>query len=218
MTDSNEFEKEPAFAAEFFGAGIELARGYAARLGHDSETFGLLGPRELPKIWSRHVLNSGLIAELVPAGVKVADVGSGAGLPGIPMAIAQPESSFTLIEPMERRANWLTSVVADLGLKNVEVLRARAEDVHRTDFDIVTARAVASLDKLIRMLAPLTRGSELGTVLALKGARAPEEIAEARPRLTRLGFGEAEILTLGLGKAPETATVVRIKLKPQEER
>ncbi len=216
MTEFADLEKEPAFATEYFGSQIQQARGYAARLGADSETFGLLGPRELPKIWSRHVLNSALLAELVPEGVSVADVGSGAGLPGIPMAIAQPKASFTLIEPMERRANWLTTVVQDLGLTNVEVLRARAEDVHRTDFDIVTARAVAALDKLLRMLTPLTRGSRLKTILAMKGSRAPEEILQAKSRLERLGFADPEILTLGLGKAPETATVVRLMLKAQE--
>lgn len=218
MTDLGDLEKEPAFAAEYFGSQIELARGYANRLAVDSETFGLLGPRELPKIWSRHVLNSALLSELVPDDAKVADVGSGAGLPGIPMAIAQPKAQFTLIEPMERRANWLLTVVSDLGIKNVEVLRARAEDVQRTDFDIVTARAVAALDKLVRLLTPLTRGSNLKTILAMKGSRAPEEIQQAKTRLDRLGFGEPEILTLGLGKAPETATVVRIKLQPQETR
>lgn len=217
MVDLSTVESEPAFAKEFFGSHIELARGYCNRLAADSETFGLLGPRELPKIWSRHVLNSALLAELVPAGVKAADVGSGAGLPGIPMAIAQPQAHFTLIEPMERRANWLSQVVADLGIKNIDVIRARAEDVQRTDFDIVTARAVAALDKLVRLLTPLTRGSDLKTVLAMKGSKAAEEIALAKPRLDRLGFSEPEILTLGLGKAPETATVVRIKLKPQEK-
>jgi len=216
MTEFADLEKEPAFAAEYFGSQIQKAHGYASRLAADSETFGLLGPRELPKIWSRHVLNSALLAELVPEGASVADVGSGAGLPGIPMAIAQPKAHFTLIEPMERRANWLASVVADLGLPNVEVVRARAEDVHRTDFDIVTARAVAALDKLLRMLTPLTRGSELKTILAMKGSRAPEEILQAKSRLERLGFAEPEILTLGLGKAPETATVVRLMLKAQE--
>lgn len=216
MADLSTLEAEPAFAREFFGPQIDKARGYALRLATDSETFGLLGPRELPKIWSRHVLNSALLAELVPQGAKVADVGSGAGLPGIPMAIAQPNAHFTLIEPMERRANWLSQVVSDLRIDNVEVIRARAEDVHRTDFDIVTARAVAALDKLVRLLTPLTRGSELKTVLAMKGSRAPEEIELARPRLQRLGYLEPEILTLGVDKAPETATVVRIRLKGQE--
>ncbi len=213
MADELDIELEPAAAALIFGAGIELARAYTNRLAQDSETFGLLGPRELPRIWSRHVINSALLSELVPNESLVADVGSGAGLPGIPMAIAQPKAHFTLIEPMERRANWLTAVVQELGIKNVDVVRARAEDVNRTDFDIVTARAVAALDKLLKLLTPLTRGSNLKTVLALKGSRAPEEIAEAGPRLKRLGFGEPDILTLGLGKAPETATVVRIILQ-----
>ncbi|MEY3614956.1 MAG: rRNA ((527)-N(7))-methyltransferase RsmG [Actinomycetota bacterium] len=213
MADELDIEQEPAAAAEIFGSGIALARAYTQRLAADSETFGLLGPRELPRIWSRHVINSALLSELVPNETLVADVGSGAGLPGIPMAIAQPKAHFTLIEPMERRANWLAAVVSDLGIQNVDVIRARAEEVTRTDFDIVTARAVAALDKLLKLLTPLTRGSNLKTVLALKGSRAPEEIAEAKPRLQRLGFGEPEILTLGLGKAPETATVVRIILQ-----
>ena len=213
MSDELDIEQEPAAAAGIFGSGIDLARAYTERLAADSETYGLLGPRELPKIWSRHVINSALLSELVPDGSSVADVGSGAGLPGIPMAIAQPKAHFTLIEPMERRANWLLSVVNDLGIKNVDVIRARAEEVSRTDFDIVTARAVAALDKLLKLLTPLTRGSKLKTVLALKGSRAPAEIDEARPRLQRLGFGEPEIMTLGLGKAPETATVVRIILQ-----
>lgn len=213
MADELEIEQEPAAAALIFGDGIELARAYTHRLAQDSETFGLLGPRELPRIWSRHVINSALLSELVPDESLVADVGSGAGLPGIPMAIAQPKAHFTLIEPMERRANWLSTVVQDLGIKNIDVIRARAEEVSRTDFDIVTARAVAALDKLLKLLTPLTRGSNLRTVLALKGSRAPEEIAEAKPRLQRLGFAEPEIMTLGLGKAPETATVVRIILQ-----
>ena len=216
MTDLVEFEAEPPAAALIFGLQIEQARKYAFLLARDSEIFGLLGPRELPKIWSRHVLNSALLVELVPEGSKVADVGSGAGLPGIPMAIARPDCSFTLIEPMERRANWLLSTVSELGLTNVEVLRSRAEDVQRTDFDIVTARAVAALDKLLRMLTPLTRGSVHKTVLAMKGSRAPIEIEEAAPRIKRLGFSTPEIITLGEGVAPETATVVRIKLAESE--
>ncbi len=207
-----EFEQEPGEAALVFGDQIDKARAYTARLAQDSETFGLLGPRELPRIWSRHVINSALLVELVPDESLVADVGSGAGLPGIPMAIAKPKSHFTLIEPMERRATWLQTVVDDLGLRNVDVIRARAEEVQRTDFDIVTARAVAALDKLLKLLTPLTRGSQHRTILALKGSRAPEEISEARPRLQRLGFGEPEVITLGLGITSETATVVRIIL------
>jgi 16S rRNA m(7)G-527 methyltransferase (EC 2.1.1.-) len=106
-----DFEPEPAAAAEIFGAQVDLARAYTSRLAQDSETFGLLGPRELPRIWGRHVINSALLVELVASGTKVADIGSGAGLPGIPMAIAKPDALFTLIEPMERRSGWLQTVV-----------------------------------------------------------------------------------------------------------
>lgn len=210
---SEEFEPEPAFAAELFGDQLPLARAFTKRLAEESETFGLLGPRELPRIWSRHVLNSALLAELIPTGSKVVDVGSGAGLPGIPLAIASPESHFTLVEPMERRSLWLQSVVDDLRLQNVTVLRSRAEDVNRTDFDIATARAVAALDKLLRLLTPLIRGSAGRTVLAMKGSRAAEEIADAAKKIDLLGYAQPEILTLGLNKAPETATVVRLVLK-----
>ncbi|MDE0867926.1 MAG: 16S rRNA (guanine(527)-N(7))-methyltransferase RsmG [Aquiluna sp.] len=213
MNELSQVEIEPSYANDLFGPNISQARAYTALLAKDSETFGLLGPRELPQLWSRHVISGGLLAELVTSGQKVVDVGSGAGLPGIPMAIAAPNTNFTLVEPMERRANWLSSAVTELGLQNVSVLRARAEDVHRTDFDIATARAVAGLDKLIGLLSPLIRGSAGKTVLALKGSRAPEEILAATERLELLGFDTPEILTLGLNKAPETATVVRIRLK-----
>lgn len=209
----DELELEPTFAQELFGDRIDLARGYAKRLASDSETFGLLGPRELPRIWSRHVINSGLLAELIPDGSKVVDVGSGAGLPGIPMAIAQPKAKFTLVEPMERRANWLKQVVMDLGIDNVGVLRARAEDVAETDFDLATARAVASLDKLLKLLTPLIKDSKLKTIIAMKGSKAQEEIMDASKKLSALGYSQPEILTLGLNKAPETATVVRTSLK-----
>ncbi len=209
----DELELEPTFAQELFGDRIDLARGYAKRLANDSETFGLLGPRELPRIWSRHVINSGLLAELIPDGSKVVDVGSGAGLPGIPMAIAQPRAKFTLVEPMERRANWLKQVVTDLGIDNVEVLRARAEDVAETDFDLATARAVAALDKLLKLLTPLIKDSKLKTIIAMKGSKAQEEIVDASKKLSALGYSQPEILTLGLNKAPETATVVRTSLK-----
>jgi 16S rRNA (guanine527-N7)-methyltransferase len=208
-----EYETEPTAAADIFGDQLELARAYTDRLAKDSETFGLLGPRELPRIWGRHVINSALLSELVPASSKVADIGSGAGLPGIPMAIAQPNAQFTLIEPMERRSGWLQQVIDDLGIKNADVIRARAEEVQRTDFDIATARAVAALDKLLKLLTPLIRGSEGKTVLAMKGSRAPEEILDAKKRLDLLGFDAPEIITLGEGRAPETATVVRIKLR-----
>ena len=208
-----ELEKEPPYAAELFGDQIGLARRFTTRLAQDSETFGLLGPRELSKIWSRHVINSGLLAELIPDGSKVVDVGSGAGLPGIPMAIAQPNAHFTLVEPMERRANWLKAVVQDLQIPNIEVLRARAEEVKRSDFDFATARAVAALDKLLKLMTPLIKDAPNGTVIALKGSKAQQEIEESAKILAKFGYSAPEVLILGSGKAPETATVVRTFLK-----
>jgi 16S rRNA (guanine527-N7)-methyltransferase len=208
-----ELEKEPPYAAELFGEQIELARRFTNRLAQDSETFGLLGPRELSKIWSRHVINSGLLAELIPDGSKVVDVGSGAGLPGIPMAIAQPNAHFTLVEPMERRANWLKAVVEDLKIPNIAVIRARAEEVKKSDFDYATARAVAPLDKLLKLMSPLISDSTKGTVIALKGSKAQQEIEESAKILAKFGYSAPEVLILGSGKAPETATVVRTFLK-----
>jgi 16S rRNA (guanine527-N7)-methyltransferase len=208
-----ELEKEPPYAAELFGNQIELARLFTNRLAQDSETFGLLGPRELSKIWSRHVINSGLLAELIPDGSRVVDVGSGAGLPGIPMAIAQPNAHFTLVEPMERRANWLKAVVEDLKIPNIAVIRARAEEVKKSDFDYATARAVAPLDKLLKLMSPLISDSTKGTVIALKGSKAQQEIEESAKILAKFGYSAPEVLILGSGKAPETATVVRTFLK-----
>jgi len=208
-----ELEKEPPYAAELFGDQIELARQFTNRLAKDSETYGLLGPRELSKIWSRHVINSGLLAELIPDGSNVVDVGSGAGLPGIPMAIAKPSANFTLVEPMERRATWLKSVVEDLKIPNIAVIRARAEEVKKSDFDYATARAVAPLDKLLKLMSPLISDSTKGTVIALKGSKAQQEIEESAKILAKFGYSTPEVLILGSGKAPETATVVRTFLK-----
>jgi 16S rRNA (guanine527-N7)-methyltransferase len=202
-------EKEPAEAAAIFGDRIGLARAYAAALARDSDTLGLLGPRELERLWSRHVLNSAVVAELVPAGATVADVGSGAGLPGIPMAIVQPDAHFTLIEPMERRSDWLIQVCEEIGLTNVEVRRARAEEVGSV-YDIVTARAVSALSKLLRMTVDLTRAG--GEILALKGSKAAEEVAEAQKIAKKLKISGFEILTVGAQHLAEPTTIVRTTL------
>jgi 16S rRNA (guanine527-N7)-methyltransferase len=202
-------EKEPAVAAKIFGDRIELARAYAAALARDSDTLGLLGPRELEIIWSRHILNSAVVAELVADGKTVADVGSGAGLPGIPMAIAQPNAQFTLIEPMERRSDWLKQQVAELGLTNVQVLRARAEEVGSV-YDIVTARAVSNLSKLLRLTVDLIRDG--GELLALKGSKAAEEIAEAQKLAKKLKIAGFDLLTVGGEHLADPTTVVRTRL------
>ena len=202
-------ETEPAAAAEIFGARIEQARGYFRALVRDGDLLGLLGPREMPKLWTRHILNSAVVAELVPDGKTVADVGSGAGLPGIPMALAQPNSHFTLIEPMERRSDWLKLMVDELGLTNVTVQRARAEEVGDV-FDIVTARAVSALPKLLKMCVPLTKHG--GEVVALKGSKAGEEIEESKKLQKKLGIESFEIVKVGGQFLAEPTLVVRTKL------
>ncbi|MEY4451702.1 MAG: hypothetical protein RLZZ380_823 [Actinomycetota bacterium] len=204
-----ELETEPSAAAAVFGDRLDLARGYANALVRDGDLLGLLGPREMPRLWSRHILNSAVVAELVAPGKTVCDIGSGAGLPGIPMAIVLPETRFTLIEPMERRSEWLVSVVEELGLTNVEVLRARAEEVGEA-FDIATARAVSALPKLLRMCVPLVRHG--GEILALKGSKAAEEIEEAKRLQKKLGIASFKIELAGAQLLPEPTLVVRTKL------
>jgi 16S rRNA (guanine527-N7)-methyltransferase len=202
-------ESEPASAARIFGLNIDKARAYTAALIADGETLGLLGPREYPRIWTRHVLNSAVVAELVPAGVTVADVGSGAGLPGIPMAIAQPEAYFTLIEPMERRSDWLKEQVEKLELKNVSVLRARAEEVGEA-FDIVTARAVKALPQLLQMCVPMTKHG--GEIIALKGEKAQLEIDDSKRLMKKLDIQSFDIVFTGEQFLDEPTRVVRTKL------
>jgi 16S rRNA (guanine527-N7)-methyltransferase len=210
------FEAEPDTAEGIFGSQIGLARQYAQKLANDSDELGLLGPRELDKIWSRHILNSAVVAELVKPGELVADVGSGAGLPGIPMAIAAPETDFVLIEPMDRRASWLQEVVDELDLQNVEVVRARAEEVEGGQFDVVTARAVAALEKLLRLCVPLLRPG--GRVIALKGSKAPEEILEAKKLQKTLKIESFEIVVCGEKFLAEPTSVVETRLDSSQEK
>ena len=206
-TEPAEFmpETEPAAAERVFGDRLPLARQYAELLVKHSDELGLLGPREMPKLWTRHILNSAVVAELVADGEKVADIGSGAGLPGIPMAIARPHVNFILIEPMERRSSWLERVADELGLTNVRVLRARAEEVGEV-FDVCTARAVSALPKLLRLVVPLTRNG--GRVLALKGEKAAEEIADAKKLAKKLKIDGFEIVMTGAELLTEPTRVV----------
>ena len=210
------FEVEPETAEAIFGPQIKLARAYAQKLANDSDELGLLGPRELDKIWSRHILNSAVVAELVKPGELVADVGSGAGLPGIPMAIAAPETDFVLIEPMDRRASWLQEVVDELDLQNVEVVRARAEEVEGGQFEVVTARAVAALDKLLRLCVPLLKPA--GRVIALKGSKAPEEILDAKKLQKKLKIESFEIVVCGEKFLAEPTSVVETRLDSSQEK
>ncbi len=204
-------EVEPKEAQEVFGEHIGQARQYFDLLIRDGDLLGLIGPRELPKLWSRHILNSAVVADLVEDGQLVADVGSGAGFPGIPMAILRPRVKFVLIEPMERRANWLADVVVPtLGLENVKVLRGRAEEAPLRNYDVTTARAVSALPKLLRMLVPLTASG--GQVLAMKGSKAQEEIEESKSLAKKLKLESFEIVTVGENLLVDPTTVVRVRL------
>jgi 16S rRNA (guanine527-N7)-methyltransferase len=200
-------EHEPLVAAELFGATIPVARAFAADLARRGEELGLIGPLELPRLWSRHILNSVLVAPLLKVGT-VGDVGSGAGLPGLVLAIARPDVSFVLIEPMERRVDWLRHESTELGLTNVEVIRARAEET-KLDWplDQVTARAVSALSKLIPLTAPLVRAG--GEMLFMKGERVDAEIAAASRQIRKARLSEVEVLILGDGVLPEITRVFR---------
>jgi 16S rRNA (guanine527-N7)-methyltransferase len=204
-------EVEPKEAQEVFGEYIGQARQYFDLLVRDGDLLGLIGPRELPKLWSRHILNSAVVADLVEDGQVVADVGSGAGFPGIPMAILRPKVKFVLIEPMVRRANWLADVVVPtLGLENVRVLRGRAEEAPLRNYDVTTARAVSALPKLLRMLVPLTAPG--GQVLAMKGSKAQNEIEESKSLAKKLKLESFEIVTVGENLLIDPTTVVRVRL------
>lgn len=183
-------------------------RHYVALLASDGVERGLIGPREVGRLWSRHVANCAVLEELVPEGSRVADVGSGAGLPGLPLAIVRRDLRVVLVEPLLRRATFLTEAVDALGLGDrVEVRRGRAEE-QRLAVDVVTARAVAPLDRLAGWTLPLARVG--GTLLALKGDTAAAEIVAAQTTLERLGGGHAEVLTCGAAVVDPPTTVVRV--------
>lgn len=203
-------ESEPAVAAEIFGDRIDVARSFTQALAREGEARGLIGPLELPRLWTRHILNSAIAAPLFHG--SVADIGSGAGLPGLVLAIARPDVQWTLVEPMERRITWLTEQVGSLGLSNVEVLRARAEDVRRAGaFDAVTARAVSALRTLIPLTAPLVRDG--GELILLKGMNAANEIEAAQKQIAKFRLSDVRVEVLGEGVLTETTRVVRARVR-----
>lgn len=206
-------EREPDAATTLFGDRIELARAYTAALAEHGEERGLIGPQELPRLWTRHVLNSAIAAPLFPAGGLAGDVGSGAGLPGLVLAIARPDVSWVLIEPMERRVTWLEEQVAALGLENVVVERARAEEAGRYEgvLDAVTARAVSALRTLIPWVAPLARDG--GELILLKGMGAPAEIEAAQKQIRRFKLSDVRVEVLGEGLLAEETRVVRATVR-----
>jgi 16S rRNA (guanine527-N7)-methyltransferase len=199
----------PPAAVELFGDRLGLAEAYANLLAGPGVERGLLGPREVERIWDRHILNSAAIAELIEPDSRVIDIGSGAGLPGVPLAIARPDLRVTLVEPMLRRTDFLEEVVASLGIP-IAVTRGRAEDAGiRTRLagaDAVVSRAVADLGKLTRWGMPLLRPG--GRMLSLKGDRAAEEVAGSGPEMAGLGAIGVEVVRCGVGLLSPPATVV----------
>jgi 16S rRNA (guanine527-N7)-methyltransferase len=188
---------------------LPLARRFAEHLTSTGVERGLIGPREAPKVWERHILNCAVVAELVPDGARVVDVGSGAGLPGIPLVLARPDLQVVLVEPLARRVDWLREVLADLQLP-IEVQRGRAEDVavrrRWKGADVVTARAVAPLHRLAAWSLPLLRTG--GQLLAVKGSSAAAEIERDAPIVRQLGGGPARITRCGVGLVDPPCTVV----------
>lgn len=201
----------PRTAAIVFGGQLATATAYAELLAGDGVIRGLLGPREVPRVWERHLLNCAVTAELMQPGATVMDVGSGAGLPGIPLALARPDLRIELLEPLQRRVVFLREAVSTLGLDYVRVVRGRAEDVRSSDgVDVVTARAVAPLSRLAGWCLPLLRPG--GSLIALKGSQASSELDAAADDLRQLGAVAWEVVTCGLGLVDPPTTVVRVVL------
>lgn len=188
---------------------LPLAVRYTELLATEGVVRGLIGPREAPRLWDRHVLNSAVVAEAIPDGSSVCDIGTGAGLPGLVMAIARPDLAMTLVEPLLRRTTFLDEVVAELGLDHVTVVRGRAEDLHgHHSFDVVTSRAVAPLERLLGWSMPLV--SPTGAMVAMKGQSIHDEIASAQAFLARWRCGVPEVVEVGRGVVDPPTTVVRV--------
>lgn len=188
----DELSSEDPRLASFFGEAFSKVGAFHDALAHQGELRGLIGPREVPRLWSRHLLNSASVVPFLPATGMIVDLGSGAGLPGIVIAAMRPQAVVVLIEPMERRCAWLTEIAAELELDNVDVRRGRAEEFHGAfEADAVTARAVAALDKLGRWAFPLLRRG--GELVVLKGRSAQEEIDAATKVLRKFGATDAQV-------------------------
>jgi 16S rRNA (guanine527-N7)-methyltransferase len=206
---------DPAVLREVFEPErLPLVERYVALLATEGVLRGLIGPREVPRLWDRHVLNCALLAPLVPARARVADLGSGAGLPGLVLALAQPDLQVTLIEPMARRVSFLTEACAELGLDTVTVFRGRAEEwPERHAFEVVTSRALTALPQLVDWSLPLVAPG--GQVLAIKGASAQDEVDRCASQLRRWRAA-AEVVVSEVEGATAT-TVVRVVAGPNAE-
>lgn len=202
----------PQEAVDVFGETLPVARRYADLLATTGISHGLVGPREAPRLWERHLVNCAVAEVLIPRDAEVADIGSGAGLPGLVLAIVRPDLNLELVEPLLRRTTWLEGAIAELGLANVTVHRGRAEEVVLS-VPVVTARAVASLEKLVRWSFPLLEPG--GRLLALKGEAASRELDEVRPLLEQWDTPGGTVHLIGQGLVSEPVRVVEIT-RPQE--
>jgi 16S rRNA (guanine527-N7)-methyltransferase len=205
----DEVSATPEAAGTLFGSNLERAREYARILAADGVERGLIGPREIDRLWDRHLMNSAVVAELLEPGTRIADIGSGAGLPGIPLALARPDLSVTLIEPLLRRSEFLREVTDKLDLE-VAVVRGRAEEsaVRQQvgEMDAVVSRAVASLDKLTKWSLPLLRTD--GQMMAIKGERAEDEVREHRRVMESRGAVNVRVMRCGAEYLDPPVTVV----------
>lgn len=193
----------------YFGNAYPVIERFSGLLASQGVLRGLIGPHEISRLWERHLLNSAAVVQFLPTSGRLIDVGSGAGLPGVVLAAMLPDVEVILLDPMERRVDWLLEVVADLGLANVAVRRGRAEELHgELQVAAVTARAVAPMDKLGRMTMPLL--AKGGVLVALKGRQAAAEVSKARGALKKLGAGVPEILEARTIDGVESTTVVRV--------
>jgi 16S rRNA (guanine527-N7)-methyltransferase len=193
-----------------FSNALPKAEAYARLLATEGVVRGLIGPREAPRLWERHLLNCALLGEAIEHGADVCDIGSGAGLPGLVLALCRPDLTVTLVEPLLRRTRFLEEAVATLELSHVDVVRGRAQDLHGTrEFSVVTARAVAPLGRLVDWAMPLVRLG--GALVAMKGSSAAEEVAAAEPQLRRHGAAAVTVASYGMGIVDLPTTVVRVE-------
>jgi 16S rRNA (guanine527-N7)-methyltransferase len=208
--DQLDFPLPSAEAIAEFGDSLAQAQRFVELLATDGVTRGLIGPRETSRLWDRHLLNCALVAELVPERGELVDIGSGAGLPGIVLAMLRPSLHVVLLEPLLRRSVFLEECISALELPNATVVRARAEEkiASRISADVATARAVAPLDRLVGWAAGLLRPG--GELLAIKGQSAAAELEAAKPVLARLGVQSAEVLQAGHGRVVSATTIVRV--------
>ncbi len=207
---SRETPPAPAAATGVFSHALPLAERYVQMLATDGVVRGLIGPREIPRLWERHLINCALLGEAVPEGTDVCDIGTGAGLPGLVLALSRPDLQLTLVEPLLRRTTFLDEAVVALGLTNVEVVRGRAEELHgRREFSVVTSRAVAPLERLLAWSMPLVRQG--GELVAMKGSSVHEEIEASARALKRWGAGRVSVQVYGESVIDPPTTVIRVE-------